>query len=295
MELRPITISKKELERIRKNEIGHGTDGTVFRYKNGYLIKLYHEFLKTIDADFQYKISQNSSDDDIKIYNMHQKTKVNYEPMINYIDTDETKLYGENALKQAIARQSLIKSTNLPQNIVYIDGRFGGCLLKESRGIQIHKLSGMSLNYRRQIMINVLKAFKELLDNHIYAHDIDNSPFANTTIINKNGKVENVGHSHILVNPLTKKINIIDLEGKSATYTEKRSEICERKALMSLTSLILEFFLDISADECDYNFGSDDLDYLLSEREVQDEYIKAICEYELSFKQAEDLILSYKK
>lgn len=189
-----------------------------------------------------------------------------------------------------INRQDQVKRTHLPKTPVYIDERFAGYLIKRLSGIQIHKLAGMPLKYKKIIMQEVIESVTELLENYIYHVDLANSPIAQSLRVNSRGEIENVGHSHVLVNPITLKANIIDLDGKSTIYTERKREDYERKSMYGLCVLILEFLLNIDFKEYEENIN--ELLNLLEKMNISKEFIEPLGYCELNIKQAKDFVKS---
>lgn len=248
MEGRILYLKTEDLNELK--EIGHGTDGTVYLYKNNTLIKLYHKRVKEIVSDVE------KNDEDIKIYTTGQKNYNNnyYNNDLTYYHYDKEgneniKLLPKDAIRKAIERHDDIELTSLPIGTVYLNGRFAGCLLERQRGIQIHKLTGLPLNMRKRIYLNVLKAEAELLKNNIYHVDLSNSPYAKKRVILPNKEIITTGHSHVLVNPVTLGTNFIDLEGKSTIYTEKENEQFKKQSLGDLSILTLEFLLQLDWEE----------------------------------------------
>ncbi len=237
-----INITKDELKKLK--EIGSGTEGRVFEYDKNILLKIYRTQLRNIfRVDSKY----------IKIYD---KDTVKIDKSFDYINyfisngDEDLRIRHKDGLKMAIKRQDSINRTALPMDIVNIDGVFAGCLLKKINGIQIHKLIGMPNKYKKKIIKNLLIDIEELLNNYIYHTDIANSPYSVSLFMNeKDNFVAKKGHSHVLVNPISLKTNIIDLDGKSTTYMERNNYNLEQKCLMNLTRLIVEFLFKIDTDE----------------------------------------------
>lgn len=244
-------LNSEELKHFKK--IGQGTDGAVFKLSNDLLIKIYH-----INFNFitKYSFPQSKNDEDVKIY-VKGKTKFQddyYHNQLRYQaynkEADEViKIIPKDAINHAIARQENIILTHLPVGKVYIDGHYAGCLLVRQKGIGIHYLMGLPLSKRGLILSNTLLAVDELLENNVYHTDLANSPFAKKTVILPNDQIVRSGHSHILVNPLSLETQIIDLEGKSTTYTEKENKILRQQSLNNLTILTLEFLYKIRWSE----------------------------------------------
>lgn len=240
-------LNSEELKHFKK--IGQGTDGAVFKLNNDLLIKIYHLNLDYITKTIP---QQKNNDEDIKIYEKG-KTKFQndfYHNQLRYQAYDKEaneviKLIPKDAINKAIARQENITLTHLPVGKVYIDGHYAGCLLVRQQGIGIHYLMGLPLSKKGLILLNTLPAIEELLKNNIYHTDLANSPFAKKEVILPNTQIVRTGHSHILVNPLTFETKIIDLEGKSTTYTEKENEILRQQSLSNLTILMLEFLFRV--------------------------------------------------
>lgn len=277
--MKEIYLTQNDFNKLLSKEIGHGTDGAVFKYTNEYLIKIYHSSLRKMN-------NQNSDDSDIKIYDGNVQNNNFCEP-INYYYLD-VKLRSSNAIDLVIDKQKYIKRTHLPQAPVYIDERFSGYVLKKINGIQIHKLRAMPLKYKLKIIEDVIISVKELLDNYIYHIDLANSPYSLACHINERGKIENVGHSHVLVNPFTLKTNIIDLDGKSTIYTESSKEIYERKTMYGLCVLIIEFLLNVDLKEYEEDF--DLLIKHLNNKKIPKQFIESLCYCDLDIKQAENFI-----
>lgn len=240
-----IDITKEEVRDLK--EVGNGTEGRVFRYNNKTLLKLYRSQLKNI---FRTDSKYNKY---IKIYNKDTlKLDKSYEYISYFINNgdEDLRIKNRDGLKMAIDRQKFITRSTLPLDIVYIDGIFAGCLLKKLNGIQIHKLSGMSFKYKKSIIRNLLIDIEELLANYVYHIDIANSPHAVSLFMDENNNLKvKKGHSHVLVNPITKKTNLIDLDGKSTIYMERYNYDLEEKCLMNLTRLIVEFLFKIDTEE----------------------------------------------
>lgn len=245
--LEPVYLKIEDLEILKKREIGRGTDGIVVKYDRKYLVKLYHR--KLIDIMSILK----QIDDQTKEYKMGDiKGKIN-EPfnyyMYNENNDEHIKLQSKYAIRKAMERQKNITRTRLPQNIVYLNNQFAGCLLEYIRGTGIYSLTGMPLKYKKIIFTEVIKSVRELLDNNIYHIDLNNRPQSRALYKDEEGIVKDLGHSHVLVNPLTLKTNIIDLDGKSTIYTERYSEEYELEVLRNLCELLIEFLLTIDTYE----------------------------------------------
>ena len=240
-----INITKDEVRQLK--EIGSGTEGRVFKYDNNNLVKLYRSQLKNIFR------TDSKFDKYIKIYN---KDKLKLDRSFEYVSyfinngDEDIRIKNKDGLKRAIARQEYITRSNLPVDIVYVDNIFAGCLLRKMNGIQLHKLIGMPVKYKKKIIKSLLLDIDELMKNYIYHTDIANSPYSVSLFMDEGDNVRlKKGHSHVLVNPLTLKTNIIDLDGKSTTYMERYNYNLEQKCLMNLVRLIIEFLFKLDTDE----------------------------------------------
>ena len=289
--LEPIYLKRESFDMLKKYEIGHGTDGGVYRVGDGQLIKIYHKRIKTIDE------LEITDDSDMKFYNKDTIVhKFDKEPITYFRYSDEDiKIRSKDAIFRAIERQESITRTHLPKNVVYINGHFAGCVLQYIKGIQIHKLHFLPLSKRKQIMKEVLISVKELLDNYIYHVDLSNSPYSKKLFINNEGVTEHLGHSHVLVNPFTLKPNIIDLDGKSTVYMEHYSSDYEELCMYNLSVLLIEFLLGLNTDDYDFEFNEfEKLASDLSDMGIEKEFIDDLSKYELKIDQAFDLVDSIK-
>jgi hypothetical protein len=157
----------------------------------------------------------------------------------------DTKLAPSEAITAAIRRQKNIKRTQLPLASVYYNHRFIGCVIKKLHGISIHKLMWLPMSAKIKIINSVIDDLDELMQNHVYHRDLSNSPFAGVSYINENGEyIYENGHSHVLVNPLSLKTNIIDLDGKSTIYTERDNNTLKEQCIRELLVIPDEVRLD---------------------------------------------------
>jgi hypothetical protein len=264
-------LTSEDLKKLK--QIGHGTDGTVYQYNQDLLVKLYHERPKLNGNACLYE------DHDIKIYNRNEKIADNYyKNFLNYYAyTDESiKLLPKEAIKKAIDKQKNISLTALPLGVVYVDGKFAGCVLKRHRGIEIHKLIGvMPLSIRKKLFLQILRANAELLKNNIYHHDLANSPYRKKNVTLGDGSTITCGHSHVLYNPLNHDVNIIDLDGISTVYTETFEDKYYTINATNLNILALEFLFKIDYEE---------------HKEYLEEILPELGDYRMSLSDAEKLI-----
>ncbi len=297
---KPLYLTSEEARNLIMKRSSYGTDGKVFRANSKYLIKLYYSKISRLLSKEKINDVIDEEDKDIKIY--YPKTiKFENKPIEEVIYYSEEEVLGEKEIKvrspQAIIlamdRQMRVKKTHLPQNAVYIDGNFAGCILLAEHGLQIHSLTGMPLNYKKKIMKNVLANISELFDNCIYHLEMDNKPNSkNAILVHDDGVIEEVGHSHVLVNPITLIPKIIDLEGKSTRYTSTPSSKFEKLSMEGICMLMIEFLLTIDLDE--YN-EVEDLAYILENIGVKAEYIDSLSHYDMGLEEANDFVDSLEK
>lgn len=286
-----INLTKEEIDNLLKQELSHGTDGRVMIFDRKRMIKLYHKYVNWFKG--QYHLN-NQNDDDVKLYSIgdYKKKSDIFDMFTFYISEDNGEFIrirnGSAAIASARERQQRVKNTRLPQNAVFIDGKFIGCTLIAIKGIQIHKLIGLPFSLKKKIMKKVLYNVKELMDNYIYHIDLDNSPYTKDNyFVNDEGKIENVGHSHVLINPITLKPQLIDLDGKSTVYTDAYSKNLENQSMASFNRLMIEFLLGIDLDE--YK-NEEDLTYILSQIGIDVEYIDLLATNSMNYEQAEDFL-----
>lgn len=290
MELQPINLSIDDLIKLQKRQLGHGTDGTVFKYKRNELIKIYHSniysLLSCINA---------LNDDDIKIYQKGSLNEKRSEHLTAYFysekNNEHLRMRPKLAIKDIILRQKDVTMTDLPKNLVYIENRFAGYVLKRVYGRQIHTLSSLPTTKKKIIMLRVIKKVRELLDNNIYHVDLDNSPYSTKShLFTPSGEFESVGHSHVLVDYKLEPW-LIDLEGKSTIYTEKYDPKSEEDCLKSLCKLLIEFLLDINLDEIsDSAFELNALYDALEVTRVNPKYIGDLADFNLNIDEMEDVV-----
>lgn len=186
------------------------------------------------------------------VYNAHNGLlyKVYKDSCYTTLDPEHTKkMYSPRIIYTAVERQEDIKNSVLPLGPLYINNKFKGCILKKHSGyVDLHNISilpkKLKLNILRQLIINV----KELTDHFIYHLDLSNKNTSNGT------------HSNILIS-MKGHLQIIDLDGKSTTYTPGYIEEYFQMTLTSLLSLISDLIFDIDFAAIDVT--EMDVDYLL--------------------------------
>ncbi len=259
-----LDLTEEEFRKIQRHEIGHGTDGVVYKYHRGYLIKVYRQ-----------NIEEPSILEKTKEYDRENPPKFALEKsnLTFYFkskdDVDRIRVNKEKAMEYIREKQLKVVKTHLPKKLVYVDGKFVGVLLKKVKGIQIHKLTGAPFKIRKKIALEVIEAVKELLENNIYHEDLGNSPFSESPSPEHGIYNPSYGHSHVLLNPFTMKINVIDLEGKSTIYTNYIDKAEEEISLTNLTTLLFEFLFQVDEREYDLDGYANEENYY-----VQRELIK---------------------
>lgn len=251
--IEPLHLTTKDIEELgkRKLELGRGTDGIV--YKTGSLkdrnslYKIYYH-PNFIINDPEYKIELDSNGVNIAD-NRHLYKKLVYKYYIgsNYYNKDGVKLYGIDTVYKAIERQQFIKRTKLQKRPIIVDGRFAGTVLHYHRfHLPIHLLRLYPPATQIKVLKELLLAVEELITNFIYPIDLCLKP------------TESIQDSNVLIsfgpNP---KPAIIDLDGKSAIYTETYNEEYFYKALTSFKTLVTEILLNIDIEkleEIDFEF-----------------------------------------
>ena len=145
-----------------------------------------------------------------------------------------------------------------------------------------------------KIMKEVLLAVKELMDNYIYHVDLSNSPYSKKLFINPDGVHEHLGHSHVLVDPFTLKPQIIDVDGKSTIYMERKSSEYEELTMVNVSILLIEFLVGLNTDEFAVEDG--EFEYLESELArlgIAADYVSDLSKYQITIDEAMEIVDSY--
>ena len=227
----PIYINSNELAKLKV--IGEGTDGKIYKLDNKTLLKIYHHS----NEYFPQKNKQIYDNEGVNITPYKNNDFINTDSALRYYDTDGVKLSREMAIIRAIERQENVKKTKLPKNLIYVDGKLKGCVIDYHRFCtNIYKALNLPYAMRLKIARNILEKVKELLDANIYHIDLAQCP----TVDCKNTNV-------LLTKSL--KPEIIDIDGKSAIYTESFSKNYYRQSLYSLNVLIIELLSRLNLHE----------------------------------------------
>lgn len=286
--MQDIHLTIEEFANLKK--IGAGKDGTVYSYKNGLLIKVYHQLIE----NFQNCNPEiDNQDQDMKFYQKGtsfpiQNTKVflHYETISND-KTEILNVYPREAIKLAIQKQPYV-STSLPLGNFYLQNQFAGSVLKKQYGIQIHKLTGLlSLKQRKIITLKIVNLIAELLKQNIYHCDLANSPFE------INPQTGEYGHSHILIRLKGLTPQLIDLDGTSTLYTDFFDEDAYRDCIWGLNHLIMDFLLQMNTEN--FRFDYEAIGKEVEQLNISDKYIDTLSKFEMPLDQIKEFTLSLNK
>ncbi len=231
-------------------QIGEGKEAKVYVDPNNSnnLLKLYKKKLAIYDP---IDINEEIDDFDTKVFDKLVSIVKNYNDLNilpKYVDSEGVKIYTKSAIKLAINRQELIKLTTLPRDVIYLNNRFVGCVIKRHKlSFQIHKIWNLlPKSAKINIMFKLKTIIDELVYNYIYPIDLNNKPTDKL-----------YSHSNILVSyNLTP--HLIDLDGNSTLYYEYKNSMYEEMTYNSLARLFLELITDL---EDDYTFDEEINEY----------------------------------
>lgn len=136
MKIDPVYLKSGEICKLPR--IAEGREGIIYRAKPGVLFKIYHNY-----TDHVYVYTPPVYDEEgVNIASYKTKGKIIYQPnLLRYMNAEGMRLSREEALYKAIERQKFIHLTFLPQNIIYVDGRIKGCVLREyAHAVKIYKM-----------------------------------------------------------------------------------------------------------------------------------------------------------
>lgn len=238
-------LKKEELLKLKY--IGKGKDGSVYKYNNDLLIKVYHKH--TFKNLNKTELDENG----VKIYIPGAyKDFLTKTDDIQYYDSENVKLGALDALNCAISKQDKVKYSTLPIGQLYIDGKFKGSVLKYFKYMyEYHKLiRHYNIKTRAKITNDTLTKLDELIQNNIYPIDISNKGIGYAA--------KACNHSNILLSPFGHS-EIIDLDGTSTIYKEKFDKKLYELCLQNINIFFLEtlYNYDLPNDIVD-----EDLDYL---------------------------------
>lgn len=234
MKINPLYLKEEDLKNLK--EIGRGTDGIVYKPKNS-KNELYKIYYNKVENKNKPTILEAVDSNGVRIHNPeHKFTTVAKQKkyQTKYIDQEGVKIYGIGAVEKAIERQENIKRTQLQKRPIYIDGHFHGTVLyHHKRQMPFYLLKSFPKKTQTRVLKELLQSEEELLDNYIYHIDLGLQPRTNY-------KTANVLLSCFGLHP-----NIIDIDGKSAIYTEGYNENLYYQSLGSYKTLVAQILFDI--------------------------------------------------
>ena len=179
-----VNITSEELNSLEK--IGSGAFGTVY-FKDYKAYKIYHEMIKTDN----YIIEKNPS---LK--------------------------FREIKVKRLLQRSKKLKHTDLIEDIIYIDGSFGGIVMPYYDGETLLNTKNKPLKEKIDISKELVRNAKELTKNRIYSLDCS---LKNIMLVNN-------------------EVKIIDLDDYNTEVTILPSLTYKRSVVFSLYDSIKSYF-----------------------------------------------------
>ena len=147
------------------------------------------------------------------------------------------KCYSPRIIEEAARRQQFIKHSTLPLNPLYIDGKFKGCVLKEHRGYgDIYNINILPQKTKIKLLKQLVLNVKELIEHNIYHVDLSNK------------SIPGVHKGNVLVS-LTGDLQLIDLDGKSTTYTNGFDAQFYQLTVQTLLALITDLLFELDMDD----------------------------------------------
>lgn len=259
MEIKPLHLTKEDIDKLKRRhlELGRGTDGIVYKTGN---IKtrniLYKIYLRSYEHLLpNYGAQQSLDENGVKIIknkeqlrNIYDKTRF----QTCYIDSEGVKINGVDAIYKAIERQKYVTRTKLQQQPIYIDNHFGGTVLYYHRNqLPMYLLKSFPRKTQIKVLQELLLSVEELLENNIY--HIDLGLQAHTNYKKANVLISRSPNPHP---------NIIDIDGKSAIYTETFNQQAYQQSLRTYKNLMVQILFDIDPaklDNLDYFYFTDRL------------------------------------
>lgn len=249
--IEPLHLSSKDIEALKEKnlELGRGTDAIVYKTGNpkekDILYKIYHKC--PINNDPQYHAIYDSEGVNIADNRYYFRNIKTTRYKTNYYNSEGVKVYGIDAVYKAIERQENIKRTHLQKRPILIDDHFGGTVLHYHRHhLPIYSMRFFPLKTQIDIFKELILAVEELINNNIYHIDLSLKPETNFR------------EANVLISIKRKpKPAIIDVDGKSAIYTESPNNQYKIRTLTTLKDLIVNILFDINyekMEEIDYNY-----------------------------------------
>lgn len=249
--IEPLYLTNADIKLLeeKKLELGHGTDGIVFKTGQSetkdILYKIYYNHPKNYDYLYQ-KIYDKEGVNIADNRNFFRKTNAS-RFKTSYYNKDGVRIYGIDAVYKAIERQENISRTHLQKRPIMVDNHFGGTVLHYHRHhIPIFNMRMFPLKMQIDIFKELILAVQELIENNIYHVDLSLKPETNFRDAN------------VLISIKRKpKPAIIDVDGKSAIYTEAPNAEYKLRCLRTLKDLIVNILFDINYEKMeplDYEF-----------------------------------------
>lgn len=255
--MEPIYLSSGDLEKLKNKQIGMGSEAIVYNAGRGVLYKIYHNDIsrKISSGLFDERMIKRypSDDSDIKIVSEIKDIipMRHIDKYFSYYDKENVRIHRNNAILMAIERQNKIEHTSLPIAPIFHENenKLLGCALKHhKRHYNLHSFSLLPRKTKIEILKKLLRNVEELLNANIYHVDLANK------------KVDKLSHSNVLLS-LSLEPQIIDIDGRSAIYTEKPEESLdenEKKHLISRNQHLYNTSLaSFSALLLDFIYGED--------------------------------------
>ena len=266
----------------KNKKIGEGTEGICFRYGNE-IYKIYKKLLE--EPKTKIFIEPQYDSDGVRIYKKEDFRNVKYSNnpnrLIKYITQDGTVLHNEQALNIAIDRGHKIVGTKIPQKIIYVNGVARGCVYPYYRFTKsIYSAYRKTFKKRLKICRMLLNKVQELIDNNIYPVDLCQKGINN--LYDKN-------YANVLLNYKNEPI-LIDLDGKSALYSEVPNELYNKHTCTTLSNLIFEI---LTREDIQEDYNDEDYDAIrqyLTKAGLTDELVERFLENEMSMEDISESI-----
>ena len=246
-----IEISQQELAKLKI--IGQGSEGTIYKYNNKELLKIYHSYSDCMQLSIKNTLFDKDGVNITPIKDYQKKRR--QQNTIQFIDEEGVKLYRKESILKAIEKQKDIHLTKLPEKLVYVDGHLKGCSL------YYHHPSSNIYNamyipvYRARLKIvkKILEEVQELLDHNIYHIDLCQHPTSESR------------NTNVLLTSFLDP-QIIDIDGHSAIYSAIKNEKYQKITEFSLGVLVIELLSQEYITEYIANPEDERLCYTLADR-----------------------------
>ena len=168
-----VSITTEDISSLKL--IGEGTEAKIYKKDNDTLYKIYtspinEEHKPIIKPSFIYDYVID--EDNVKVVQKNKKiiNTTNANPYPYYLDNNGVKtIYDAHVIYEATLRQPHITKTDLPKGVIYLDGKFNGCILKNHKHTtDLHNMYFLPRKIKLRILLELLEKLKELTDNNIY-------------------------------------------------------------------------------------------------------------------------------